>query len=159
MEITWREMTRADFDTVYAMMRAFYTSPAVLSDGSDAIYRADIEACLTPGTPLTGYVFTAGERLVGYAMTAESFSTEFGRPCLWLEDLYLVPEARGQGAGSRFLQQLAANRPDAVLRLEAERENTSAVRVYTAAGFEELPYLELIRHPDECACNLPRFSV
>ena len=141
--ITYREMTRADFETVFRMMRDFYTSPAVASDGSAEIYRADIEACLDPALPLTGYVFERRGKLVGYAMTAQSFSTEYGRPCIWIEDLYLLPDARGQGMGRRFLTELAAKHPDAVLRLEAETENAPAVHVYRAVGFEDVPYLEL----------------
>ena len=119
MNITYREMTRADFDAVLDMMRTFYTSPAVASDGSEEIYRADIEACLDPRVPLTGYVFCKEGELVGYAMTAHSFSTEYGCPCIWIEDLYLSPEARGQGTGKRFLSELAEANPTAILRLEA----------------------------------------
>ena len=141
--IICRPMTPADADAVYTMMRDFYTSPAVATDGSDAIYRADIAACLDADTPLTGYVFCLDGACVGYAMTAQSFSTEYGRPCLWIEDLYLRPEARGQGAGRRFFEQLAAAHPDAVLRLEAETENAPAVHLYRSVGFEQVPYLEL----------------
>lgn len=143
MKITYRQMTRADADGVFAMMRDFYTSPAVASDGSAEIYRADIEACLSPDLPLTGYVFVMDGALVGYAMTAHSFSTEYGRPCIWIEDLYLLPAARGQGTGKRFLTELAERHPEALLRLEAETENAPAVHAYRAVGFEDVPYLEL----------------
>ena len=94
-------------------------------------------------TPLTGYVFEQGGTLAGYAMTAHSFSTEYGRPCIWIEDLYLLAEARGQGVGKRFLTELAEACPEAILRLEAETENAPAVHVYRAVGFEDVPYLEL----------------
>lgn len=141
--ITYREMTRADFDAVFEMMRDFYTSPAVASDGSAEIYRADIEACLDPRLPLRGFVFEQGGAPAGYAMTFQGFCTEYGRPCLWIEDLYLRPEARGQGAAKRFLTELAEQYPDAVLRLESETENADAVRVYRAVGFEDVPYMGL----------------
>ena len=84
MEITYRKMTRADFDDVLDMMRTFYTSPAVATDGSEEIYRADIEACLDPESPLTGYVFAEADTCVGYAMTYPGFATEYGRPCVWI---------------------------------------------------------------------------
>ena len=145
MEITYREMTRADHDAVLDMMRAFYTSPAVASDGSEEIYRADIEACLDSETPLSGYVFESDSMCGGYAMCAHSFSTEYGRACIWIEDLYLKPEARGQGVGKRFLTELTAAYPAAILRLEAETENAPAVHVYRSVGFEDVPYLELWR--------------
>lgn len=143
MKMTYRKMTQADFDAVLDMMRTFYTSPAVASDGSEEIYRADIEACLDPDMPLTGYVFCRSGACVGYAMTVQSFSTEYGRPCIWIEDLYLRPEARGQGIGRRFFEELAAAHPDAVLRLEAETENAPAVHLYRSVGFTDVPYLEL----------------
>ena len=143
MEITYRKMTRADFDDVLDMMRTFYTSPAVATDGSEEIYRADIEACLDPESPLTGYVFAEAETCVGYAMTYPGFATEYGRPCVWIEDLYLTSETRGRGVGRRFLTELAAANPNALLRLEAEEENSPAVHLYRSVGFTEVPYLEL----------------
>ena len=143
MKMTYRKMIPDDYDAVLEMMRTFYTSPAVATDGSEEIYRADIAACLDRDTPLTGYVFISGDAFAGYAMTAHSYSTEYGRPCIWIEDLYLRPEARGQGMGKRFLRELAAANPNAVLRLEAETENAPAVHVYRSVGFKEVPYLEL----------------
>ena len=46
MNSTIRMMTRDDADKVYEMMSVFYASPAVLSNGSDEIFRADIENCV-----------------------------------------------------------------------------------------------------------------
>ena len=146
MEYSIRKMREQDRDAVLAMMRVFYPSPAVLSNGSEAIFAADVEQCLRGGPYLEGYVF-AGEdgTVIGYAMVAKSFSTEFGRPCLWIEDLYLREGFRGQGAGSAFLKFIGQKYPGALLRLEAERENERAIRVYRRSGFSELPYLELIK--------------
>jgi ribosomal protein S18 acetylase RimI-like enzyme len=78
-------------------------------------------------------------------MIAKSFSTEFGRPCVWIEDLYLQPEYRGQGVGSRFFELLEERYPGTILRLEVEEENHRAVTVYRKNGFEELPYMEMIK--------------
>ena len=84
-------------------------------------------------------------QVAGYAMAAKSFSTEFGKPCVWLEDLYLKPEFRGQGIGSAFLADLAMRYPKAILRLEVEEENERAIAVYRKGGFEVLPYMEMKR--------------
>lgn len=46
-------------------------------------------------------------RVVGYAVTFETYGTFAARPYLYLEDLYVTPSARGQGLGRRFLQRLA----------------------------------------------------
>ena len=78
-------------------------------------------------------------------MIAKSFSTEFGRRCIWIEDLYLKPPYREKGYGSVFLQEMARRYPDAILRLEVEEENRRAVHTYRKNGFGTLPYLEMKR--------------
>ena len=81
---------------------------------------------------------------MGYAMAAKSFSTEFGKPCVWIEDIYLKPEARGKGFGPEFLTFVRKTYPQAILRLEVEADNTPAVSAYQKSGFEALPYLEML---------------
>ena len=46
--------------------------------------------------------------VVGFALWYVTFSTWKGRPGLWLEDLFVRPEARGSGLGKALLQTLAA---------------------------------------------------
>lgn len=43
----------------------------------------------------------------GFAVFFQSFSTFLGRPGLYLEDLFVVPEWRGKGLGRRLLAHLA----------------------------------------------------
>lgn len=138
-----RLMTEKDRESVISMMRAFYASPAVFTNGSEKIFQNDVDTCIGDSPYLEGYVFEEREELLGYGMLAKSYSTEFGAPCIWIEDLYLKPECRGQGTGARFLQFVAETYPDAVLRLEAEEENAHAIHVYKKAGFTILPYVEL----------------
>lgn len=78
-------------------------------------------------------------------MLAKSYSTEFGKNCIWIEDLYLLPNARDSGIGKAFFAFLREKYPDEVLRLEAEKENVRAIALYEKCGFEELPYTEMIK--------------
>lgn len=128
---------------VIKMMRDFYSSPAVSTNGSEEIFQCDVENCINNSPYLEGYVFTDGEEIAGYAMIAKSFSTEFGKPCIWIEDIYLKPEYCGKGAGSRFLSFIEQKYPDSILRLEVEEENERAVHVYQKHGFKPLPYMEM----------------
>lgn len=138
-----RMMTAADRNSVLEMMRVFYVSPAVLSDGSEEIYRNDFEQCVGENPYVEGYIFENDGKTLGYAMVAKSFSTEFGKPCIWIEDLYMTESARGLGIGSRFLQYVEEKYPNCVLRLEVEANNERAIHVYKKSGFDVLPYIEM----------------
>ncbi len=141
MEI--RLMTAADAADVLEMMRTFYASPAVQTNGSEEIFRADVAACVGENPYAEGFVLTENGVPAGYAMLAKSFSTEYGKPCVWVEDLFLKPPYRGKGYGGQFLAFVGERYPDALLRLEVEPDNLPAVKAYRKSGFTELPYLEL----------------
>ncbi len=143
MNSTIRMMTRDDAEAVYEMMKVFYASPAVLSNGSDEIFRADVENCVNDSPYLEGYILEGEREIQGYAMVAKSFSTEFGKPCFWIEDIYLKDEYRGKGLGKVLLDHITNKYQNCIFRLEAEPENEGAVKLYEKCGFEVLPYLEL----------------
>lgn len=138
-----RKMIREDKNVIIDMMRVFYASPAVLSNGSEEIFEADVENCVNESPYLEGFVFEENGEILGYGMIAKSFSTEFGKPCIWVEDLYLEPEYRGQGIGSKFFEYLEQNYTDCIFRLEVEAENERAIHVYEKNGFAVLPYMEM----------------
>lgn len=140
-----RPLRASDRPAVLAMMRTFYASPAVLSDGSDEIFRRDIDACLNGEPFLEGFVFEENGEKAGYAMLAHGFSTEYGKKTVWIEDLYVLPAFRAHGFGKAFFAFLDEKYPDVLFRLEAEKENEIAVRLYEKCGFSVLPYLEMVK--------------
>ena len=134
-------MTKEHAEEVIEMMRTFYASPAVHTNGSEEIFQNDVRNCINDSPYLEGYVFIEDDRLLGYAMVAKSFSTEFGKMCIWIEDLYVKEPYRGAGIGSAFLAFVEKTYPNCLLRLEAEAENEHAIHVYQKCGFDVLPYL------------------
>ena len=138
-----RPMTSEDKLAVLEMMRVFYASPAVLSNGSEEIFNNDIDNCVNDCPFLEGYIFEGNGAIQGYAMVAKSFSTEFGKPCIWIEDLYMRPECRGKGIGSSFFAFIENKYAGSVFRLEVEEENERALHVYRKCGYEVLPYMEM----------------
>ena len=138
-----RLMKQEDKDSVLEMMRVFYASAAVLSNGSEEIFLNDIENCVNDSPYLEGYIVENAGEIQGYAMVAKSYSTEFGKPCIWIEDLYMKEDYRGSGLGSAVLQFITDRYPGCLFRLEVEEENTRAIEVYKKNGFAVLPYMEM----------------
>jgi GNAT superfamily N-acetyltransferase len=128
---------------VLEMMKSFYASEAVYTNGSEEIFNSDITACINDNPYIEGYVFENDTIIQGYAMVAKSFSTEFGKPCIWIEDLYIKEEHRGLGIGSLFLEFIEAKYPNSLFRLEVESENHAALHVYKKRGYDILPYMEM----------------
>lgn len=142
-----RKMLPRDRSAVIQMMRAFYQSPAVSTNGSEEIYARNVENCLKESPYLEGYVFEVDGQPRGYSLIAKSYATEFGCQCIWIEDLYLSEACRGRGIGRQFLNFIRDSYPDALLRLEVEAENQQAVHTYKKCGFTFWPYLEMKNEP------------
>lgn len=139
-----RKIRQEDATEVANMMEVFYASDALDSNGSPEIFAANVENSLGDCPYLECYVFEENGVIQGYSMLAKGYATEFGKECIWVEDLYLKPEFRGQGIGTSFFAFLKQLYPRHAIRLEAEPGNESAIAVYRRNGFETLPYLELI---------------
>lgn len=45
---------------------------------------------------------------VGFALIFQSYSTWLGKPGIWLEDLFVLPEARRHGVGGALLRRIGA---------------------------------------------------
>lgn len=144
MEITIRKMQRADAEIVRDMMREFFNSPATITNASEKIFVANVENCLGGSPYAEGFVFVDDNEIVGYAVTAKGYSTEFGGECIWLEDIFIKKEYRGCGGGSKFIRYIKELYPDKILRLEAEADDKKLLNFYKRFGFKELPYLELV---------------
>lgn len=78
-----------------------------------------------------------GRDAVGFALYFFTYSTFLARPSLYLEDLFVLPEERGRGAGKALLRALAKI---AVARGCGRMEwtvldwNTPSIRFYKALG-------------------------
>jgi GNAT superfamily N-acetyltransferase len=73
----------------------------------------------------------------GFALFFHNFSTFEGKPGIYLEDLFVRPEARGSGLGKSFLQrlaQLAVERDCARLEWAVLDWNEPSIGFYKALG-------------------------
>ncbi len=78
---------------------------------------------------------------VGFALFFHNYSTFLARPGLYLEDLYVRPEARGQGVGRALLGELAhiaVDRGCGRFEWWVLDWNESAIRFYESLGAEAM---------------------
>jgi GNAT superfamily N-acetyltransferase len=78
-----------------------------------------------------------GRAPVGFALYYFTYSTFLARPTLYLEDLFVVPEARGQGAGRALLRALAGvarRRGCGRMEWTVLDWNTPSIRFYRRLG-------------------------
>ena len=92
--------------------------------------------------PLIHMVMAEWEgRPAGFALWFLTFSTWEGKPCLYLEDLFVRPEFRGHGIGKALLQRLAriaVDRGCCRYQWQVLDWNTPAIEFYEAKGAQVL---------------------
>lgn len=142
-----REIQEKDKEAVLEMMKVFYHSPAVIEKSPEEVLRRDIEHCLSDMPYIEGLVLEEDEKIIGYAMIAKSYSTEFGGLCIWLEDLYVCPEYQGQGRANEVFKYVEEKYKNQMvrMRLEVSKGNSHAVKSYHKNGFKELHYMAMTK--------------
>ena len=78
-----------------------------------------------------------GKKPVGFALFFTTFSTFVGRPGIWLEDLFVLPDNRRQGVGRALLRvvaQIAVQRKCGRLEWSVLDWNHPAIRLYRTLG-------------------------
>ncbi|MCD8238745.1 MAG: GNAT family N-acetyltransferase [Clostridiales bacterium] len=143
MNIKIRDMNESHREEVISMMKTFYSSSAVYTEGSEDIFINDFNSCVSEGPYSEGFIFEEGKVVCGYGMVSKSFSTEFGKPCIWIEDIYIKEGFRGKGIGKEYFDFLGRKYTGVIFRLEVQEENSAAIHLYKKEGFDILPYTEM----------------
>ena len=104
--VTIRRGTRRDVPTILALIRGLAEYERLLPE-----MKATAARIRHHGFGRRPYFETLicrrGARPVGFALYFFTYSTFVGRPSLYLEDLFVLPQERGNGAGKALLRALA----------------------------------------------------
>ena len=93
----------------------------------------------------------------GFALFFHNYSTFRARPGIYLEDLYVLPEHRGRGAGKALLRELArlaVERGCARLEWSVLDWNEPAIQFYKSLGAEPQEEWTIFRVTDEALTRL-----
>ncbi|MCY1424261.1 Acetyltransferase (GNAT) family protein [compost metagenome] len=106
MSLTIRPAVRTDAGQILA----FITELAEYERARHEVIAsvADIEHSLFgEGSTVHSLICERNGRAIGFAVYFYSYSTWLGRNGIYLEDLYVTPEQRGDGAGRQLLRYIA----------------------------------------------------
>jgi GNAT superfamily N-acetyltransferase len=104
--ITIREATAADVPQILTFIRALAEYERLTEQA--VVTAADLDATLFSPRPAAEVIFACRAGVpVGFALFFPNYSTFLGKPGIYLEDLFVLPPARGLGAGKRLLAHLA----------------------------------------------------
>jgi ribosomal protein S18 acetylase RimI-like enzyme len=131
-----------DLDEVSMLIAAFrdWWGKGVPSDES---IRATVRALL--GDPMTEYLLAAsvpGEPASGVCQLRYRLSVWTGTEDCWLEDLYVLEDARRSGMGRSLVSAAldrARGRGCRRIELDVNEENTAAIDFYRSLGFTTEP--------------------
>jgi ribosomal protein S18 acetylase RimI-like enzyme len=134
-------VTPADRDELLALARAFHAEDGHPLDAGGE--RAVAETCA--GHPLArGFLIRAaaddGPAALGYCVLTLGYGIEYGGPDVFLDDLYLVPGARGRGLGGPVMaavEEEARRLGARAVHLVVAPENERARRLYRRSGFAD----------------------
>jgi len=106
MSLTIRPAVRTDAAQILAFItelaeyeRARHEVVATLADIAHSLF--------DEGSTVRSLMCERDGRAVGFAVYFYSYSTWLGRNGIYLEDLYVTPEQRGDGAGRQLLRHIA----------------------------------------------------
>ncbi|MCQ4894416.1 GNAT family N-acetyltransferase [Anaerotruncus sp. DFI.9.16] len=142
-----RKLTPQDKTDFLTLLDEFYHSPAVLHPVPAHFFERTYEQAVSDSPYVDVFLLEQEGKLAGYGQVSLTWSTEAGGMVVLLEELYLRPEFQGKGLGSAyfsFVSEYYAGKA-ARFRLEVEPDNEGARRLYGRLGYEELPYVQMVR--------------
>lgn len=138
-ELQARAGTPEDFAQLLAMVRDFYREDEIFYDAR--LVEPGLRSLLEdPSCGALLMLSSADLPLAGYITLGWCFSVEQGGRFVLLDELYLLPAARGRGWGKQALalaSEWSRAQGASVLRLEVNHHNARAKALYLSAGFQD----------------------
>jgi len=153
-----RAATAADAATVLDFIRALaaYERQPDAVQVDEATLRDQLAA---EAPPFECLLAELDGRTVGFALFFHTYSTWRGRRGLWLEDLFVLPDARRLGVGQALLRRVAAlalERGCARFEWTVLDWNAPAIAFYERLGASVLPEWRICRVSDAALVELAR---
>jgi GNAT superfamily N-acetyltransferase len=146
-EITVRRAAAEDAPTVINLLTALAEYEKLMPP--DAAGQERLTTEMASAKPrFEAYLVENDRKAIGYAIVFETYGTFMAQPKLYLEDLFILPEYRGMGAGKALFQTMieeARIRGCAKLEWTALDWNTPAHDFYHKMGGRRINDLQVFQ--------------
>ena len=142
-----RDISPQDRCLYFQMAKDFYHSDATLFSITTEKLEATFNQALAKSPFLKLLFMEKNKEVLGYSLLAFYWSNEAGGMVTQLEELYILPEYRGNQLGSQFLAWLLTTYTPKTtrFRLEVCGCNIGAQKLYEKYGFQKLEYIQMIK--------------
>ena len=144
--INIRRLKQQDREIYVSMAEKFYSTDAVAKKVDSKHFYLAFDEIMKRDTYASAYILEYGDKVAGYVLLAKTYSQEAGGIVIWVEEIFVEENFRGKGIARAFFEFLLETKePDVKrIRLEVEKENEGAVRLYKSIGFDFLEYDQMI---------------
>ncbi len=142
-----RDFTPQDYDSYLEMASALFQGSATAHALPEEHFRHTFEQIMAGNPALRGLILEVDGKPVGYSQLSRTYNNEIDGDFLWIEELFISEAYRGGGLATAFFDWLVKEYTGKVkkLRLEASVPNTKAIALYRRLGFQDWPYLQMVK--------------
>jgi len=138
MDLKFVPLSEPDIELALKMMSEFYAHEGYVFDKEGT--KVNMQVLIANQMLGSYWLIYYNNQIAGYIILTYSFSFEFkGRTCL-LDELYLTPDFRHKGIGTKavdFVITFAIENDLKAMFLEAEYDNNHAITIYEHRGFRK----------------------
>jgi RimJ/RimL family protein N-acetyltransferase len=142
-----RQATPADLQLLLPIVREFYRHFSY--PWSENEKQKTLLELLNNASLGQVWIIITNEKPIGYFILSFYYSLEYNGRTAFIDELFLLPENRGQGIGAAILErivQLGSDLNLKILHLEIEKTNTRASALYEKMGFINYGRMLMSRH-------------
>lgn len=143
--INFRTIEEKDRELFYTLSEEFYNSPAVLAPIKKEYHENAFDELMRSRDYLECYIIEYDGVAAGFGLLNIAYCHEAGGKIVWIEELYIREKFRSHGIGRKFFAFVEENHPAKRYRLEVEKENERAVKLYKNLGYDFLEYDQMIK--------------
>lgn len=140
-----RKALKSDKNAYIEMATAFYNSPATAHPIPNEFIAETFDKLLLDDSYGDIFVCVEDGVVVGYLLTAKTWSQEGGGIVCWIEEFFVPEVYRGKGYGTAMIKYAMENVNATRFRLEVEPENEKAVSLYKRLGFSFMDYSSMVK--------------